>query len=264
MLTNFYTPEVEGDRAQVSQLGPMEDQLRQFLAQCNICPRQTAMFSATMPSSVERLARSALLNEIIVQIGEGTLGKRSEGELPVVPRSIAQYVVFLQTYQKKNALLDALRQTEAPPVLIFCDTIPNVEWVVALLRNEQFHVAGLHSDKSQGYRFRVIKAFKDGKLDVLVATDVASRGIDVVDITHVILYDMPDQIETYVHRIGRCGRAGRQGDATSFLTYHCKCAKELRKLLKKCKQKVPRELEDVRMFGHKVVQTELGDRVVFE
>jgi len=99
---------------------------------------------------------------------------------------------------------------------------------------------------------------------VLVATDVASRGIDVTDITHVILYDMPDQIETYVHRIGRCGRAGRQGDATSFLTYHCKCAKELRKLLKKYKQKVPLELEDVRMFGHKVVQTELGDRVVFE
>jgi len=94
-------------------------------------------------------------------------------------------------------------------------------------------VAGLHSDKSQGYRFRVMKGFKEGQLDVLVATDIASRGIDVLDISHVILYDMPDQIETYIHRIGRCGRAGQAGIATSFLTSHCKCAKELRILLKK-------------------------------
>jgi len=273
MLTNYYPAEVREldkntppqQQQQQQQLGPMEDQLRNFLSKCNLCPRQTSMFSATIPPAVERLARSALLNEIIIQIGEPVLGNgKSADTVAMIPKNITQNVIFLNSYQKKKLLLETLRKTESPPVLIFSDSITTVDWVVGVLKQEQFHVAGLHSDKSQGYRFRVMKGFKEGQLDVLVATDVSSRGIDVVDVSHVILYDMPDHIETYIHRIGRCGRAGQESTATSFLTYHCKCAKELRILLKKNKQMIPPQLEDLRMFGHKVVQTELGDKVIFE
>lgn len=135
-------------------------------------------------------------------------------------------------------------------------------------------MAGLHSEKTQGYRFRVMTAFREGvlefelflhelgKLDVLVATDVTSRGLDIPGITHVIQYDMPNKIETYIHRVGRTGRSGEQGLATALLTYHCKCAKDLKQLLKMTKQEVPLQLRDVRLFGHTVMVTELGDRVL--
>eukprot|EP01125_Pyxidicula_operculata_P017210 TRINITY_DN601_c0_g1_i3.p1 TRINITY_DN601_c0_g1~~TRINITY_DN601_c0_g1_i3.p1 ORF type:complete len:222 (-),score=38.37 TRINITY_DN601_c0_g1_i3:61-726(-) len=220
------------------------------------------MFSATMPASVERLARSGLIDEIKIQVGEPQLLKENEERIPLMPDTITQNVIFVHTYQKKAKLLEILRKTEAPPVLIFCDTIPTVDWVVGLLKSEQFHVAGIHSLKKQTYRFRVMQAFKEGRLDVLVATDVASRGIHVDNITHVINYDMPNMISSYIHRVGRTGRAGRTGMTTTLLTYHCKCAKDLKELLKKNKQSIPHELMDTKMFGHKVIQTELGDKVV--
>jgi ATP-dependent RNA helicase DDX41 len=156
-----------------------------------------------------------------------------------------------------------LRKIERPPVLIFADSKHTVDQLVQLLKIEQFHVAGLHSDKSQPFRFRVMRAFKSDQLDVLVATDVASRGLDIDQIQHVILYDMPPTIEDYIHRVGRAARGGRPGAATSLMTYECKIGKELLALLKETKQAVPRELEDnVRLFGRAIISTELGDRVV--
>jgi superfamily II DNA/RNA helicase len=96
-----------------------------------------------------------------------------------------------------------------------------------------------------------------------VATDVASRGLDVQGIQHVIQYDLPPKIETYIHRVGRTGRGKAEGEATAFLTYHCTCAKELKKLLKLTNQEVPEQLQkNVRTFGRTVLCTELGDKVV--
>eukprot|EP01126_Amoeba_proteus_P003618 TRINITY_DN11205_c0_g1_i3.p1 TRINITY_DN11205_c0_g1~~TRINITY_DN11205_c0_g1_i3.p1 ORF type:complete len:419 (-),score=94.36 TRINITY_DN11205_c0_g1_i3:107-1363(-) len=261
-----------------NSLGSMENQLRIFLGQCNLCPRQTCLFSATVPPSVERLARSALLNEIYITVGQ-TWGKEMEeatggmassggvasscGGLSLIPPNITQNVIFVHTYQKKMKLLSVLRSTPSPPVLIFCDSIPTVDKIVIFLKSEQFHAAGIHGEKSQGYRFRVMDAFKKGQLDVLVTTDLSSRGLDFDFITHVILYDMPNKIETYIHRVGRTGRAGGVGVATTLLTYHCKCAKQLKFLLKMNNQEIPEQLNSkFRFFGRNVISTDLGDRVV--
>eukprot|EP01127_Copromyxa_protea_P005248 TRINITY_DN1516_c0_g1_i4.p1 TRINITY_DN1516_c0_g1~~TRINITY_DN1516_c0_g1_i4.p1 ORF type:complete len:270 (-),score=30.61 TRINITY_DN1516_c0_g1_i4:28-837(-) len=258
------------DEQNKGSLGSMEQQLRQFLTQCSLCPRQTSLFSATVPPSVERLARSALINEIYLSIGHTwhfSKGQETAEErgLSLVPANITQNVLFVHTFQKKTKLLEVIRATASPPVLIFCDNIQNVDYVVEFLKSEQFHVAGLHSEKTQGYRFRVISAFRQGELDVLVATDVASRGLDISGIKHVIQYDLPHKIETYIHRVGRTGRAGEPGEATCLLTYHCRCAKELKRLLKITNQVVPRQLqEETRLFGGVVVTTELGDKVIPE
>jgi len=113
----------------------------------------------------------------------------------------------------------------------------------------------------QTYRFQVMKAFKDGGLDVLVATDLAARGIDVKDVSVVLQYDMPETLDNYIHRIGRTGRAGQSGRAISFLTLDCKIAVELKKFLKSHKQQIPPELNNSRQFGHYVRRTEFGDAV---
>jgi len=217
----------------------MEVQLRQIVNYASVCVRQSILFSATFPASVERLVRSAVMDPIYIWVGSSGLPADT----------IDQTVLFLQPTQKKLKLFEILRLTERPPVLIFCNTNITVDYVVRILKDEQFHVAGLHSEKSQPYRFRVMKAFKEGQLDVLVASDVASRGIDVSDVTHVILFDMPDLIEDYVHRIGRTGRAGKAGHATAFLTLDCKIADELKKLLKAGGHKIPPELNNPKNFG---------------
>jgi superfamily II DNA/RNA helicase len=204
----------------------MEAQLRKILDFANICPRQTLLFSATFPETVERLIRSAVLNPIYIRVGQ-----KKVGQAGLIPKTVTQSVLFMHSFQKKEQLLWVLRGIEYPPVLIFCNTHHTVDKVTALLKTEQFHVAALHSFKKQSYRSRIMKAFREGRLDILVGTDLASRGIDVSEISHVILYDMPDTIETYINRVGRTGRAGRPGQATLFLTLDCKIASELRQLL---------------------------------
>jgi superfamily II DNA/RNA helicase len=254
---------------QNSSLGSMEDQLRRFVAQCSFNERQTLLFSATMPQGVIRLARSAVLDPVIIKIGSS---RRQEASTSTdgsgnssIPRNIKQHVIFVQSSAKNQKLLDVLRKTPSPPVIIFCGHITTVDKIVDVLRAEQFHVAGLHSEKPQEYRFKVVETMRRGRLDVLVATDIASRGLDFQDITHVIQYDLPETIEDYIHRVGRTGRAGREGHATALLTYHCKIAGHLRQLLKESDAQLPPELEkSVHMFGHKVVQTEFGDKVIFE
>lgn len=245
--------------------GSMEDQLRRFIAQCSISERQTLLFSATMPQSVVRLARSAVLDPIVIKVGSRHPESSAAGNSSI-PRTIKQHVLFVQSSMKPAKLLDVLRKTPAPPVIVFCDHISTVDKIVDQLREEQFHVAGLHSDKTQEYRFQVVNAMRNGRLDVLVATDLASRGLDFTDVTHVIQYDLPDTIEDYIHRVGRTGRAGRQGHATALLTYSCKIAGPLKVLLKENEeQQIPKELElNFHMFGQKVVQTEFGDKVIYD
>ena len=149
-----------------------------------------------------------------------------------------------------------------PPVLVFCNTIHTVDEVTELLRREQFHVAGLHSEKEQSVRFKIVDALRSGTVDVLVTSDLASRGIDVPGITHIINFDMPLTIEGYVHRCGRTARWQTAGRATSFLTLDCKIAPELRDLLVDLGQPVPDELQNTKRFGGKVIRTELGDRAI--
>lgn len=233
----------------------MEEQLRKVvgLATGTIRARQTLLWTATMPESLERLARSAVLNPIKIQVGPGT---------GLISATVQQNVVFLYHYEKPAKLLQVLRSTPFPPVMVFASSIQNVDYVTELLKKEQFHASGLHSEKSQDYRFKLIDAFRDGKVDILVATDVGSRGLDFPEVAHIINYDLPDSIEDYVHRCGRTGRMGHFGVATSFLTLDCKIADELKEMLEIMDQVVPKELQNTKQFGKKIIKTEFGDRVV--
>ena len=232
----------------------LEEQLRKVVAlvTAESKPCQTLLFSATLPESLQRLARSAVVNPVEIQVGA----------THVTAPNIKHQVLFLHTYEKPRKILEILRQTEFPPVIVFASSIQAVDFLVRHLRKEQFHVAGLHSEKGQEYRFKLMTGFKNGKVDVLVATDLASRGLDIPEVTHVINYDIPDTIEDYIHRCGRTGRMSRHGLATSFLTLDCKIAAELRDLLEALEQPLPKELENVKNFGKNVVKTEFGDRSI--
>lgn len=232
----------------------LEEQVRKLIAMITLkeMPRQTSLWSATLPSSLERLARSSVINPVTLHVGVKD----------TVCKNIEQDIVFMHTYQKPKKLLQTLRKTKHPPVLVFVSTIPAVDEVVQLLTEEEFCVQGLHSQLEQTNRFQIVADFKNGELDVLVATDLASRGLDIPDVTHVINFDTPNTIEDYVHRCGRTGRFGRPGKATTFLTLECKIAEDLKLLLESTGVTVPIALEDTKQFGKKVLKTQFGDRVV--
>eukprot|EP00794_Sanderia_malayensis_P007411 gene7411-8231_t len=232
----------------------LEEQLRKIVALITIndIPRQTSLWSATLPDSLERLARSAVLNPVTMHVGLKD----------TVCKNISQNIIFMHSYQKPKRLLQTLRSTDFPPVIVFASTITVVDEIVELLKEEEFHAEGLHSHKSQEQRFKTLFEFRKGTFDVLVATDLASRGLDITGITHVINYDTPNTIEDYIHRCGRTGRFGRVGAATTFLTLDCKIAAELKDLLESSGLPVPKDLQDTKQFGKKVLKTEFGDRIL--
>ena len=170
--------------------------------------RQTLLFSATMPPEVEALARKYLRKPVVVQVG-----RRSEAA------STVTHAVYPVPRDRKTMLLvDLLRKPEMDSVLIFTRTKHGADRVVRHLADENITATAMHADKSQGERTRALEDFKSGKIRVLVATDIAQRGLDVSGISHVINYDVPQQPDDYVHRIGRTGRAAATGDAFTFMS----------------------------------------------
>ncbi|KAG3036195.1 hypothetical protein PC120_g413 [Phytophthora cactorum] len=249
----------------------METQLREVLQLTNAVGRQTLLLSATLPVFLPRLARSAVLRPVTIRVDEANMATQAPFTLsnqasPVTmlalstTSNVVHDVQFIRPAEKPSRLLRVLRATKQPPVLVFCNSRSSVERVARLLRNEQFHVAPLHGGQSQGYRTRALRAFRAGYVDVLVATDLASRGLDLPGVEHVVLFDMPHTIEDYVHRCGRTGRhpggdvgaSGVSGKATSFLTRECAIAMELKQVLRAARQPLPRELEVPRIFHHPV------------
>ena len=169
--------------------------------------RQTLLFSATMPPEVEALARKYLRKPVVVQVG-----RRSEAA------STVTHAVYPVPRERKSTLLgELLRKSDMDSVLIFTRTKHGADRVVRHLEDEGIAATAMHADKSQGERTKALDDFKSGKVRVLVATDIAQRGLDVSGITHVINYDVPQQPEDYVHRIGRTGRAAATGDAYTFM-----------------------------------------------
>ncbi|MEO8579109.1 MAG: DEAD/DEAH box helicase [Gemmatimonadales bacterium] len=169
--------------------------------------RQTLLFSATMPPEVEALARKYLRKPVVVQVG-----RRSEAA------STVTHAVYPVPRDRKSTLLaELLKSTDLDSVLIFTRTKHGADRVVRHLEDEGISATAMHADKSQGERTRALDDFKSGKIRVLVATDIAQRGLDVSGISHVINYDVPQQPEDYVHRIGRTGRAAATGDAYTFM-----------------------------------------------
>jgi ATP-dependent RNA helicase RhlE len=169
--------------------------------------RQTLLFSATMPPEVEALARKYLRKPVVVQIG-----RRSEAAQTVT------HAVYPVPRDRKSALLaHLLKDGELDSVLVFVRTKIGADRVVRHLHHDGIEATAMHADKTQAQRTRALDDFKAGKIRVLVATDIAQRGLDISHITHVISYDVPQQPEDYVHRIGRTGRASREGDAFTFM-----------------------------------------------
>jgi ATP-dependent RNA helicase RhlE len=170
--------------------------------------RQTLLFSATMPPEVEALARKYLRKPLVVQVG-----RRSAAA------STVKHFVYPVPRDRKSALLaDLLRRENMDSVLVFTRTKHGADRVVRHLEGEGIHSAAMHADKTQAQRTRALDDFKSGRVRVLVATDIAQRGLDISGITHVINYDVPQQAEDYVHRIGRTGRAANDGDAFTFMS----------------------------------------------
>lgn len=173
--------------------------------------RQSLFFSATLAPDVVDLAKSFIrTNPVRIHI---------DPETPAVER-IAQRALFVEKETKYNLLKWLLESPKCFRVIVFPRMKHGADRLSKQLTRDGFPSASLHGDKSQGARLRALEGFRTGKIQVLVATDIAARGIDVDDITHVINYDLPDEPETYIHRIGRTARAGAEGEAISLVCAH--------------------------------------------
>lgn len=169
-------------------------------------PRQTMLFSATMPKEMEELSRAYLTNPKKVQVSPP--GKAAD--------KVTQVVHFMPKPAKPAKLREILREDPEALVLVFGRTKHGCEKLMKGLVADGFNASSIHGNKSQGQRDRAIKAFRDGQIKILVATDVAARGIDIPGVGYVINYELPDTPDNYVHRIGRTARAGREGEAIAF------------------------------------------------
>lgn len=188
--------------------------------------RQTILFSATMPRPIMDIARKFQKNSEIIKVVKKEL---------TVPK-IEQYYYEVKR-RNKNEVLSRLLDIYAPKLsLVFCNTKKGVDELVEDLKGRGYFAEGLHGDMKQQQRDRVMKRFRNGQADILVATDVAARGIDVDDVEAVFNYDLPQDDEYYVHRIGRTGRAGRNGKAFSFV--FGKEIYKLRDIQRYCKTKI--------------------------
>ena len=210
-----------------------------------LCPkeRQTLLFSATIPPEIENLCAWVLKNPEIVDIGE----RRSVAE------TVTHAFYPVAAAQKFDLLVALLEQTHYQSVIVFTRTKQAADNISDRLKALRHSVTVLHSDRSQGERTAALEGFKSGKYEVLVATDIAARGLDISGVTHVINYDIPLHPEDYVHRVGRTGRAERVGDAFTLVT--AEEAKAMVEIEKFIGQKITRQ----RLPGFNYVYTALFD-----
>ncbi len=193
----------EADR--MFDMGFLPD-IRNILA-CVMHRRQTLLFSATMPDNIRRLAREILHDPVTVQIGR---------TLPA--KTVAHVLYPVQQHLKTALLKEILNGTQTESVLVFTRTKHRAERVAQQLVRGGYRVTSLQGNLSQNQRDAALTGFRNGSIKILVATDIAARGIDVLSISHVINYDMPESTDDYIHRIGRTGRVDKNGDALTFVT----------------------------------------------
>jgi len=172
--------------------------------------RQTLMFSATMPHAIRELAKTILHEPKIITITKGE----------VTNSHIKQLYYVVEEFERDDALIRLLDYKDPVKSIIFCRMKKEVDRLSTALVSLGYSAKGLHGDMEQRTREEVIRSFKKGNLEILIATDVAARGLDVSDVSHVFNYHIPFDNESYVHRIGRTGRAGRDGTAISIVTPH--------------------------------------------
>jgi ATP-dependent RNA helicase DeaD len=168
--------------------------------------RQTALFSATMPPEIRKLSERYLYDPVLVKVKAATL----------TVESVEQFALELKGPEKNDALVRVIEAERPDQAIVFVRTKIRCDQLFRTLRDRGLNVKALHGDMSQGSRDGVMLAFKSGRLPILVATDVAARGLDISSVTHVINFDIPTSPDVYVHRIGRTGRVGRSGRAITF------------------------------------------------
>lgn len=183
------------------------DEIKRVMAALPV-ERQTLFFSATMPDKIKDLVAQFLSNPVTININSGTTASNVEQDIVRVhgDKSV-----------KFNQLSDLLRQPELKKVLLFSETKRDVERLTNDLNREGFKAESIHGNKKQNQRIRALTAFRNHEVNILVATDVAARGLDIKDISHVINYTVPQTYDDYIHRIGRTGREGKKGVALTFV-----------------------------------------------
>eukprot|EP00931_Biecheleriopsis_adriatica_P074478 TRINITY_DN48526_c0_g1_i1.p1 TRINITY_DN48526_c0_g1~~TRINITY_DN48526_c0_g1_i1.p1 ORF type:complete len:633 (+),score=171.79 TRINITY_DN48526_c0_g1_i1:59-1957(+) len=211
--------------------------------------RQSLLFSATMPKKIQDFAKTALVDAVVINVG-----RAGAANLDVI-----QEVEYVKQEAKLVYLLKCLQKTP-PPVLIFCENKSDVDDVHEYLLLKGVEVVAIHGGLDQEERHEAIRSFKEGSKDVLIGTDVASKGLDFPAIQHVINFDMPKEIENYVHRIGRTGRCGRTGVATTFVNKNQDetILLDLKALLLEAGQHVPPFLRTLETGGGGREEEEIG------
>jgi ATP-dependent RNA helicase DDX23/PRP28 len=197
--------------------------------------RVTAMFSATMSNEIEQIAKKYLRHPVIVKIGDEESGKN---------KRIEQHVIFLTENQKKGKMIEELKKLSSnDKAIIFVNARKAGDMLIWQLEAAGYKCGLLHGGKSQDQREETLDYFRDGTYQVLVATDVAARGLDIPDVSHVFNYDCPPKIQSYSHRIGRTGRAGKFGNAITFLTdTDTEIMQDLKQYLQDTNASIPQQL----------------------
>ena len=220
-----------------------EPQIRRIVEGEDMPPvqgRQTLMFSATFPRDIQMLARDFLKDYIFLSVGR--VGSTSE--------NITQRVEYVEDADKRSVLLDILHTHGMGLTLVFVETKRMADSLSDFLLNQNYPATAIHGDRTQRERERALDYFRSGRCPILVATAVAARGLDIPNVTHVINYDLPTDIDDYVHRIGRTGRAGNVGQSTAFFNRGNRgVVRDLIDLLKEAHQEVPQFLESVAREG---------------
>lgn len=223
-----------------------EEEIRSVLDYINQ-QHQTILFSATMPKTIQTFAKSALVQSIEVNVGRAGAASLN----------VLQEVELVSQESRMVYLLECLKKTP-PPVLIFAENKADVDDIHEYLLLKGVDAVSIHGGKDQDERDFSIKMFKSGRKDVLIATDVASKGLDFPNIQHVINFDMPKEIENYIHRIGRTGRGGKTGVATTFINRSCSTTilLDLLNVLIEAKQRIPVFLQELEQLQAKQKEIE--------
>jgi ATP-dependent RNA helicase RhlE len=194
------------------------------------CPRErhTSLFSATIPPEIETLIQWAMKNPQTIEIG----ARRT-------PAETVKHVIYpVSDAQKTDLLLELLHRVNYDSVIVFCRTKHGADRVAHLLKRSNHAVAVLHSNRTQSEREQALRGFRQGRFEVLVATDIAARGLDIADVSHVINYDVPQHPEDYIHRIGRTGRMQAMGDAFTLMV--AEDSRHVNAIERFISQKIPR------------------------
>lgn len=195
----------EGDR--MLDMGFLPD-IRRLIHFLGNRDRQTLMFSATFPDAIARLAANLMKDPVRVDV---TTAVRT-------PENIRLGAFYVEKMRKPRLLRDLLGRPGMKSIMVFCGMKVEADFIYDVLKEDNLNVAVLHSDRDQKERTRALEDFRNGNVSVLVATDIAARGLDIKDVSHVINYDLPSNFEDFVHRVGRTARADAHGEALSFVT----------------------------------------------